>query len=299
MKKVAVIGGTGMVASRFIELSGKNFDITSIDEKTLDITDREAVELYFNSNKFDSIINFAAYTDVDGAETQNGDEKGLVWKLNVGGSQNLAEVSSKNGICLIHISTDFVFPGNMSYPCPYFEDSKLPENPDGIGWYGLTKNRAENAVSNINPQASIVRYGYPFRASPFELKLDWARNLIRLYDEQKLYPLFDDQIYSILFIDDLVKPLSKIIEERVFGIFHIASSNTTNPYETGKCLLEKYKGKEVNLQKGSMEEFLKIPKTTPRPQFGGINNVKTQKTLNIKFRTWTEMIDEFIDQLDI
>lgn len=299
MKKIAVIGGTGMVASRFIDLSGKNFEIASIDEKTLDITDKEAVKLYFNSNRFDSIINFAAFTNVDGAETQRGDEEGLVWKLNVEGSQNLAEVSDKNGIFLIHISTDFVFPGNRLYPGPYSEDSKLPENPDGIGWYGWTKNRAEKVILNINPRAAIVRYGYPFRASAFELKLDWARNLIKLYDEQKLYPLFDDQIYSVLFIDDLVEPLSKIIEEKSSGIFHIASSNTTSPYEAGKYLLEKYTGKEVTLQKGSMEEFLKRSGVTPRPQFGGLNDVRTQKSLNVKFKTWMEMIDEFIDQLNI
>jgi dTDP-4-dehydrorhamnose reductase len=63
MKTIAVIGGSGMVASRFIDLATKSFDITLLDEKTLDITDNTAVENYFSENNYDAVINFAAYTD--------------------------------------------------------------------------------------------------------------------------------------------------------------------------------------------------------------------------------------------
>lgn len=296
MKKVAVIGGSGMVASRFIDLSLKKIDITSLDEKMLDITDRSAVEKYFSENKFDSIVNFAAYTNVDGAEAQKGDESGLVWRLNVGGPKNLAEVCKNKNIFLIHISTDFVFPGDENYPGPYSEDAKLPETSVGIGWYGWTKNRAENAVTRIEPKAAIVRYGYPFRASEYPLKLDWARNLLKLQDEQKLYPLFGDQIYSILFIDDLVDPLIKIMEEKLLGIFHITSRDTTTPYEAGKYLFEKYAGKDIEIQKGSMEQYLKNPGMTPRPRLGGLKVDQTEKRLGITLKTWKEMVNEFLGQ---
>ena len=131
----------------------------------------------------------------------------------------------------------------------------------------------------------------------YELKKDWARNLINLYNEHKLYPLFDDQIQSIVFIDDLVEPLAKIINEELAGIFHIASIDTTTPYEVGSYLLEKYTGKPVEILKGSMVEFLKTPGRTPRSRFGGLNNLITRKTLNMKFKTWKEMVDEFVNQL--
>src|SRR4030043_2244039 len=296
MKKVAVIGGSGMVASRFIDLSNQKLDITSLDEKTLDITDKSAVEKYFSDNKFDSIVNFAAYTNVDGAEAQKGDESGLVWRLNVGGPKNLAEVCKNNNIFLIHISTDFVFPGDQNYPGPYSEVAELPENPAGIGWYGWTKNRAENVITKTGSRVAIIRYGYPFRASKYPVKLDWARKLLKLYNEQKLYPLFDDQIYSILFIDDLVDPLFKIIEEGLSGVFHIASANTTTPYGAGKYLLEKYTGKEIEIQKGSMEQFLKSSGVTPRPQFGGLKVDQTEKRLGMTLKTWKQMVDGFLDQ---
>lgn len=297
MKKVLVIGGSGMVASRFCDLAKSNFDITSSDEKTLDIANLEAVEKYFSENKFDVVVNFAAFTNVDAAEADKGNEDGLTYKLNVLGPRNLAESCNANNIFLIHISTDFVFPGTEGVPGPYSEDSPLPETSEGIGWYGWTKNRAEFMLKETSNKYAIVRYGYPFRADPYEAKNDWARNLLKLYNEGKLYPLFDDQTQNILFIDDLVEPLTKIINEELTGVFHIASTDTTTPFEVGAYLLDKYTGKHVELQKGSMVEFLKAPNRTPRPRLGGLDSSNTQKKLNIKFKTWQEMVDEFVSQL--
>lgn len=298
MKKLLVIGGSGMVASRFVDLSKNKFDITSIDEKTLDITDKTAVQKYFNENKFDAVINFAAFTNVDAAEADSGNKEGLTYRLNVIGPKNLAEVCNANDIFLVHISTDFAFSGSEANPGPYDEDEVLPETQDGIGWYGWTKNRAEVALKVLSKKLAIVRYGYPFRANSYELKKDWARNLISLYNEQKLYPLFGDQLQSVLLIDDLVEPLSKIINDELTGVFHIASSDTTTPYEIGKYMLEKYSGGKVQLQKGSMVDFLKAPGRTPRPKLGGLKVEKTEEKLSMKFKTWREMVDEFVSQLN-
>lgn len=298
MKKILVVGGTGMIASRFVDLSQDKFDITVVDEKTLDITNKPEVEKYFIDNHtFNAVVNFAALTNVDGAEAERGNEEGLAWRLNVEGPKYLAEECKRLNILYVHISTDFVFPGSEAFPGPYTEDAELPSRPDGIGWYGWTKLQAELRIKNLELRSAIVRYGYPFRASTYELKNDWARNLIKLYNEQKLYPLFEDQVQSVIFVDDLVEPLTKIIDQKLTGIFHIASNDTTTPYEIGKYMLEKYSGNVVQVQKGSMVEFLKVPGRTPRPRLGGLSSLKTQKDLNIKFKTWREMIDEFISQI--
>jgi dTDP-4-dehydrorhamnose reductase len=287
MKKVAVIGGSGMVASRFCDLAKSKFDITSLDEKTVDITDNSAVEKYFAANKFDSVINFAAFTNVDAAEADKGNEEGITYKLNVEGPKNLAEYCNENSIFLIHISTDFIFPGTDEMPGPYDEDALLPETPEGIGWYGWTKNRAEFILQNTSNNFAIVRYGYPFRAAQYESKGDWARNLIKLFNEQKLYPLFED----------LVEPLAKIINGSMSGVFHICSKDTNTPFEIGSYLLEKYSGKSVELSEGSMAEFLKAPGRTPRPRLGGLKVEKTEAKLGLKFKTCKEMVDEFVAQL--
>lgn len=284
MKKVLVVGGSGMVASRFVELANDKLEITSIDEKTLDITDKVAVEKYFEINKFDSVINFAAYTNVDGAEKERGNENGFVWKLNVEGPKNLFDNCKKHNIFYVQISTDFVFDKDG----PYSENDQIAQELNNkIGWYGWTKNRGEVGDA-------IVRIAYPFMAKDYGLKLDWAKNLIKLYNEHKLYPLFKDQIYSVLYIDEMVSPLLKIVNEKLKGVFHIVSSDTTTPYEISKYLLEKYAGHSVEIQKGSMEEFLKGQGRTPRPIRGGLNTQVTEERLGMKFKSWKEMVDEFI-----
>ena len=297
MQKVLIIGGSGMVASRIIDLWQDKFEIVSADEKTLDITNEKAVKIYFENNTFDTVINFAAFTNVDSAEAQKGDENGLVWKLNVNGPKYLAEVCKQKNIFLVHISTDFVFPGDNAYPGPYSEDSLLPESDENIGWYGWSKNRAEKVLSVTSAKYAVIRYGYPFRSADFEAKKDWARNLINLYNENKMYPLFHDQIQSILYIDDLAAPLAKIIEEKLSGVFHIASSDTTTPYDAGVYLLRKYTGKSPKVDKGSMTQFLSEAGRTPRPRLGGLKVEKTEKELGMKFRTWREMVDDFVSQL--
>jgi dTDP-4-dehydrorhamnose reductase len=297
MKKVLVIGASGMVASRFVDLAKDTFEIIPSDERTLDITDKKAVDIFFENNNLDVVVNFAAFTNVDGAEAQKGDKDGLVWKLNVEGPKYLAEICARKNIFLVHISTDFVFPGNDKNPGPYSENSELPEASDGVGWYGWTKNRAEEEVGSSECKNAIIRYGYPFRAAEFGLKKDWARNLLGLYDEHKLYPLFTDQVQSVLFIDELTSPLVKIIEDKIDGIFHIVSKDTTTPYEIGSYLLGKYIGEPVKIQKSSMVEFLKVPGRTPRPRLGGLKVEKTEEKLGMKFKSWREMVGEFISQL--
>ena len=99
MKRTLVIGSSGMVASRFIDLAKNDLAIVGIDEKTLDITDSPAVKKYFDANTFDAVINFAAYTNVDGAEKERNNKEGIVWKLNVEAPKNLVEICKKtNGL---------------------------------------------------------------------------------------------------------------------------------------------------------------------------------------------------------
>ena len=288
MKRTLVIGSSGMVASRFIDLAKNDLAIVGIDEKTLDITDSPAVKKYFDANTFDAVINFAAYTNVDGAEKERSDENGLVWRLNVEGPKNLSDNCKKHNIFFAQISTDFVF----DIDGPFNEDSKVAQSLNNkIGWYGWTKNKGEVGDA-------IIRISYPFMAEHHDLKLDWARNLIKLYNGHKLYPLFTDQQYSILLIDDLTEPLLKIINNELTGVFHIASSDTTSPYEAGEYLLSKYTGASIELEQGSLEKFLKDNSKAPRPIYGGLNTQNTQMKLGLKFKSWKQMIDKFIVQLN-
>lgn len=296
MKKILVIGATGLVGSKFVELAKDKLDIVPIDEKTLNITNKDEVNSYFKNNSFDSVLNFAAVTNVDGAEKERGDEQGFTWKLNVEGPIILAEACKEHNKFLVQISTDFVFKGTEDDPGPYSEDKEIPESNEGIGWYGWTKNRSEHFIKNINCRHAIARIAYPFYGSKYEQKLDFAKNYIKVFDEGKLFPIFTDQIFTPLNVDSFAEPMVKILSEEIEGVFHLVSSDTATPFEFVEYLLEKIRNVKDVVQKGSMVEFLKAPGRTPRPRLGGLKTEITQERLGMKFKTWREMVDDFANQ---
>lgn len=298
MKCVLVIGASGLVGSRFVDLAKGKLDIIPVDENTLDITDIDAVNKYFEENQFDSIVNFAAITNVDGAEKERGDENDISYKLNAIGPENLAKACKSKNKFLIQISTDFVFSGTTENPGPYDELSPIPYDLlSSQGWYGWTKNRAENRLQVIGNRFAIVRIAYPFSSGKYDLKLDFAKNYVKVFDEGKLFPIFTDQTFTPILIEDLVEPLSKILNEELQGIFHVVSSDTTTPFHFVEYLLKKARNVEGVVQKGLMEEFLKTEGRTPRPRLGGLKTEITQQKLGLKFRTWKEMVDDFADNL--
>ena len=83
-----------------------------------------------------------------------------------------------------------MFQGDEENPGSYDENEKIPENMDGIGWYGWTKNRAEKILKNSDTNYAIVRIAYPFYSNKFGEKLDFAKNYLKLFDEDKLFPPF-------------------------------------------------------------------------------------------------------------
>ena len=294
MKRILVVGASGLIGLRFVELAKGRFEITPVDETTLDITNKETVEDYFSTNKFDTVLNFAAFTNVDVAEKERDDIDGFCYKLNVIGVENLIYACKKYNRFLVQISTDFVFPGTTDNPGPYNELSPVsyPLSPS-IGWYGWTKNQAELRIKNEEIRNAIVRIAYPFTSGKYNLKLDYAKNFLKLYDDGKLFPIFSDQTITPLYLEDLIDPLSKILEEELQGVFHIVSSDIATPFDFVEYLLSKARNIEGIVQKGSMEEFLKTEGKTPRPRLGGLRTEITQQKLGMKFKTWREMVDLF------
>lgn len=292
---ILVIGSSGLIGSKFVKEASKVTDVIGVDEKVLDITDKTAVDEYFSKNNFDSVINFAAITDVDGAEKEKNKKDGFVWKLNVEGVENLSKACKNHNKFLIQISTDFIFEGTEENPGPYSELSPITYNlSPSMGWYGWTKAQAELRIKNQELSSAIVRITYPFYSDKFENKLDYAKAFLKLYDEGKLFPIFTDQTLTPLLVDELVGPLIKIAKDKISGVYHIVSSNTTTPFEFVEYLLKKARNVEGIVQKGSMKKFLDAPGRTPRPRLGGLKTEITQERLCLKFKTWQEMVDEFV-----
>ncbi|MEX2028238.1 MAG: SDR family oxidoreductase [Candidatus Curtissbacteria bacterium] len=285
--KIAVIGAHSMVGSRFCELWEGEAELLKSDlhgENPLDIADEKQVGEFFQNHYLDTAILFSAYTDVDGAEKQRDDKNGICWKVNVDGAKNIAEACAASGKKLIFISTDFVFDGVNG---PYSEEDDFG-NLDNISWYGISKIEGEKAASTLK-ESLIVRISYPYRAK-FPQKEDIAKKFLKMYREGKLYPVFTDQVITPTFIDDLAPAAKLLIESSASGIFHLASGKTTTQFQFAKAVIETFGGNPVDVQEGSLTDYLMRDGSTPRPIKGGLK-VKKIKSLGYNPTDWDEGIE--------
>lgn len=271
---IAVIGTSSMIGSRYCELlPGKKIikgDLSS--GVAVDITSLDSTENFFRI-PFDSVILFSAFTDVDAAEKQRGNKDESCWKINVEGAKNVVNLCKTFERKLILISTDFVFDGSGG---PYGEDDKTKGDTEKTSWYGLTKLEAERICMSTLTDYIILRISYPYRAK-FDKKLDFARQILTRYENNTLYPMFNDQIITPTFVDDIAPAIEKLLESNEKGIFHLASPESSTPYEFAKQLLSEFGKDPSKLQPASIVDFLTKDNATPRPIKGGLKTEKISK----------------------
>lgn len=289
-KPMAILGGSGLVGSMALEtLRQKGVDFDAPPRSEVDITNKEAVDKWMAGIASESVVLFSAWTDVDGAEK---DPEGAM-SVNLTGTTNVAEAANKYGKHLIYISTDFVFPGTEEKPGPY--DENQPGNPhsDDIGAYAVSKALGEKEVLGIADSYTIIRISYPF-GNPHSPK-DFALKTLSLID--KGHPLFDDQVFTPTYIPDLVAAVRYLGGKKVKGIFHVACQPPTTPYEFGSYLAMKL-GKNVEIKRGSMKDFLAAPGRTKRPLKGGLKTQLSDRDLARPSTDWQRAIDDFVQRLN-
>ena len=299
-KLTLVTGSEGLVGSRFVEISEVKNTLHFPKQIEMDLLNTAQVKAIIKSFDFGTIVNFAAFTDVEEAEKQRGNKNGSCWNVNVEGVRNLVNAvkEANKDIRLIQISTDNVFSGRKEDPGPYSEDHKREENENKVTWYGYTKSLADGLVlDTLGDSGAVLRIIYPVRVI-FSDKLDYLRKPLKLFDEGKLYPLFSNQQISTTFIDEACRALDKIITRNLSGTFHACSRDSTTPYELISYMLEKTGRDTGKLKKTTIEEFIKKYDASPLryPKYGGLRVEKTENELKMKFSTWKQIVDELVIQ---
>ena len=296
MKKVFVTGGSGLVGSFFVENYSGKYKIVAPEYPKIDLTKKETFENIIKEEKPDVILHFAAYTDVSQAESQKDDKTGTCWQINVEGTKNLVSLAKNVGAHLIHISTDYVFPGSEENSGPHKESDTPEADSSKVTWYGFTKAEAERVVNNLlGKERTVLRLVYPVRAK-YPAKLDYLRKPLALFDQGKLYPLFNDQQVTITFIDEACLALEKIIDGKIYGVFHASTPDLSTPYELVSYLIEKARGVKDVIKSSSLDEFLESSGNSPvrYQKYGGLKVEETQKSLGIKFSPWRKVIDSLV-----
>ncbi|MDA0179087.1 dTDP-4-dehydrorhamnose reductase [Solirubrobacter phytolaccae] len=207
--RLLVTGAAGMLGTDVVAAAAAQHDVVAFTRGDLDITDAEAVRAALRDSRPDAVINCAAYTNVDAAES----DEAAATRINGDGAGHLAAAAAEVGAHIVHVSTDYVFGGDAT--SPYREDA--PTGP--IGAYGRSKLAGEVAVAGAAPTShSIVRTAWVFGPHG----KNFVDTMLRLGRERDEVTVVDDQLGSPTYTGHLAAALVTIAQERPNGILHVA-----------------------------------------------------------------------------
>ncbi len=224
--KILITGANGMLAKSVIGKLKKYNELICTDVSELDITDREEVLKTVEEVKPEYIVNCAAYTAVDKAE----DNFEIAEKINADGPGNLAYAANKIGATLVHISTDYVFDGELDVSKSYVET----DNVGPVTVYGKTKLHGEEQVMQNTDKYYIFRTAWLYGDGN-----NFVRTMLKLGKEKEELNVVSDQHGSPTYAEDLANIIKEAIEKKIpFGIYHTTNQKFTTWYDFTKKIFE-------------------------------------------------------------
>lgn len=294
MANILVTGGNGQLGSeikelienssdiQFVSYQNKKFYFTTSQE--LDITQYDNVKKYIRNNNIQIIINCAAYTAVDKAES----EKKIADDINHLAVKNLAHIAKEKNIKLIHVSTDYVFDGT-NYK-PYTEEDTT--NPQNI--YGKTKLNGERAVKEINPQNSlIIRTSWIYSS----YGANFVKTMLKLGKENKQLGVIYDQVGTPTYAKDLAATILEIIPNianKNVEIYHYSNEGVLSWYDFAKEIMRMAK-LDCKINPIETKEY---PTPSKRPHYSLLNKSKIKNDFTITIPYWKDSLDECLKKLE-
>ncbi len=281
--KILITGANGMLAKSVRKrLDGNELILTDVDD--LDITNLEAVLNFVKEKKPEYIINCAAYTAVDKAE-----EAGeIVEKINAEGPANLAKAAKENDATLIHISTDYVFGGELDIEKVYKEDD--PKAPVTV--YGVTKLHGEEKIASNTDKYYIFRTAWLYGDGN-----NFVRTMLRLGEDKDEISVVADQHGSPTYAEDLANFIAEAIEKNIpYGIYHATNEGYTTWYDFTKAIFE-YAGIICEVKPVTTEKYIEMMKITQakRPKNSKLSKEKLRKQ-GIDIPEWEDALKRYLKE---
>ena len=257
--KLLVLGKAGQVGSDLIELANeKNINFVALDRSELDLSDTDSIKQKILNYEFDYLINCAAYTQVDLAES----EVELASKINALAVAEMAAACKEKNSTLVHISTDYVFAGAGAQP--YKETDK----PDPQSVYGSSKLQGEQFALAINPKTWILRTAWVYGEGGSNFPKTIAKHLLA----GKELDVVDDQVGAPTWSKNIAEAILNLIQIKPeYGIFNCTNSGETSWFEFAKEI-----AKSLNIDqsqiKPSKSSSLKRP--AKRPNYSVLSSEK-------------------------
>ena len=276
------LGREMQIASRG---SRNRFIFTDIagEHERLDITDPQAIADIVRWNNVNVIVNCAAYTNVDKAETDP-ETANLLNNIAAG---NLADAMKAVNGTLIHISTDYVFQGDRNIPCR--ED--WPTEPLGV--YGKTKLAGEKSIEATGCASIIIRTAWLY--SPFGK--NFVKTMRDLTSSRESLKVVFDQVGTPTYAGDLAEAICRIIETGQLdktGIYHFSNEGVCSWFDFAKAICE-MSGNTCDIRPCHSDEF---PSPVARPHFSVLDKTKIKQTFGIHIPYWTDSLKRCIEEIE-
>lgn len=281
--KIIVTGSKGQLGSELKELASSypDFEFFFFDKESFNINDLSVIEKIFNQHQPSYLINCAAYTAVDKAES----EKESANEINGKAVGDLAAVCNKYNTKFIHISTDYVFNGEQSMPF------KETDTVDPVNAYGQSKLLGEQLALKNNSDTMIIRTSWVYSS----YGKNFVKTMLRLMNEKENIGVVDDQYGSPTYAADLADVIMKIISSGKWqgGIYHFSNdgdiswfdfANEINGLIHSDCIINPLSAKQY-------------PNPAKRPRYSVLDKGKIKHTYSIHLKDWKESLKACIDKL--
>lgn len=291
--KILVTGANGQLGNemRLISMTSSHSfvftDVVQLDgleTEILDITDLDAIREIVRREKVDAIVNCAAYTNVDAAESN----ESLAEKLNAEAPMNLAVAMNETGGLLIHISTDYVF-GKEPYNVPCREDQT--GTPTGV--YGLTKLHGEQKIIEVGCNHVIIRTAWLYS----EFGRNFCKTMMNLTATKPELKVVFDQVGTPTYALDLAHAIAVILDNfdgSQSGIYHFSNEGVCSWYDFTKMIAEYSGNTTCDIRPCHSDEF---PSPVKRPSYSVLDKTKIKETFGLTIPYWTDSLKKCIDNL--
>ncbi len=283
--KILITGANGMLAKEIKEKFAQGNELILTDVAELDITNREAVMKYVEEKKPELIINCAAFTAVDKAE-----EAGeIVEKINADGPGNLAKAAKANDAVLVHVSTDYVFGGDLDVEKDYKEDD--PKKP--VTAYGITKLHGEEQIQENTDKYYIFRTAWLYGIGGN----NFVKTMLKLGEDRDELSVVADQHGSPTYAKDLSEIIYQSVTKKIpYGIYNSTNEGYTTWYDFTKAIFE-YTGTICKVNPVTTEEYIEMMKVTQakRPKNSQMSKEKLEKA-GIEVPQWEDGLKRYLKE---
>ncbi len=289
MQRILLIGKNGQLGQELMaKLTG---EVIGLGREELDLTNSQDIHQILSENQPQIIINSAAYTAVDKAES----EKDLAYQINAIAPQIIAQEARKLGADLIHISTDYVFDGSQSTP---YQEGEIT-NPLGV--YGASKLAGENAIIQSCEKYLILRTAWVYGIYG---KTNFVKTMLRLGHERETVRIVYDQIGSPTWAADIAQTICQLIhmgEDVPTGIYHFTNSGVASWYDFAKAIFEEVQnlGVVLKVQEVVPITTLEYPTPAKRPAYSVLSTQKLRSILGSCPPYWRDSLKQMLNQLII